>query len=833
MFKIELKQLEAIHPMKTLFQILVACFIFLNSVVTGQSKEEDIRARIAADNKVLVAKRDVETHRLDRVARNQFLIPEQELEFSSRADAPDGQYVLWYEKPASYWTDALPLGNGRLGAMVFGGIRKEIIQLNEDSLWTGQPTKRANPEAPRYLEKARQLLFDGQYETGQNLIQEKIMGKRLEPGLHTYQTLGNLEFDFEYADAPISQYQRLLDLDEGIAVTSFRVGDTAYRREVFSSAPSQALVMRFTAEKAGSLSFRLSLIRERDAEIVSCKDGRIIMTGHAGGGIGVKFAAELKVIPNGGSCAVEGTGLRVTGADSVFILLTAATDYRGGEPQKIVQDQLANCTGLPYAELADLHQQDHQSLFRRVELDLGDEGKSKLPTDKRRDALKNGGNDPALLALYFQLGRYLLIASSRPGTMPANLQGIWEGGYGPPWNADFHLNINLQMNYWPAEVCNLSELHQPMLDYVDALRERGRITARETYNCRGWVAHHTTDAWLFTDVIGLPQYGMWPMGAAWCCQHLWEHYQFSQDVEYLRQQAYPVMKESAQFILDWLVEDPRTGHLVSGPSTSPENKFITQDWQQYGNLSMGPTMDHMIIYDLLHNCIEAATTLDADLDFRQELANTLTRLAPVPIGYDGRIMEWLEPFHEEDPGHRHMSHLFGLYPGRQIISDGTPELFEAARKSVEGRRQAGYHGIGWSLAWGANFYARFRDADAALEQLNTLVGRSSNNLFNGKFQIDANLGGTAGFAEMLLQSHQGYIDLLPALPNAWPNGSVKGLRSRGGFEINITWGDGRLKTVTVHSLNGHAAKIRYGTEYRRFNLEKGQVIRLDDRLLPF
>ncbi len=818
--------------MKAIFQTLVSGVILLNLAIAGESPEAIIRARIAADNEALVEQRTtVDTVRLDRVARNQFLDPKQELKFSSKADAPSGKTVFWYEQPASFWTDALPIGNGRLGAMVFGGIRKELIQLNEDTLWTGEPIKRANPQAPRYLEHARQLLFDGEYEAGQKLIHEKIMGRRLDPGLHTYQTLGNLEFEFAYADAPVSQYQRHLDLDKGIAVTRYRVGNTAYRREVFSSAPSQALVMRFTADKAGALSFGLSLSRERDAEIVSYNDGRIILTGHAGGGIGVEFAAQLKVINEGGTCVVDGKGLRVTGADAVLILLTAATDYWGGDPQKIVQERLVNCNSLTHDELTALHLQDHRRLFRRVELDLGGEDKSQLPTDKRRDALKNGGNDPGLLALYFQYGRYLLIASSRPGTMPANLQGIWEGGYGPPWNADFHLNINLQMNYWPAEVCNLSELHQPMLDFVDALRERGRITARETYNCRGWVAHHTTDAWLFTDVIGLPQYGMWPMGAAWCCQHLWEHYQYSQDLDYLRQQAYPVMKEAAQFILDWLVEDPRTGYLVSGPSTSPENKFITLDWQQYGNLSMGPTMDHMIIHDLLGNCIEAATILGVDPDYRKDLEDTMSRLAPVPIGEDGRIMEWLEPFHEEDPGHRHISHLFGLYPGKQITSTGTPELLEAARKSVEGRLRSGYRGVGWSLAWMTNFYARFHDGDAALDQVSTLVGKSSDNLFNGKFQIDANFGGTAGIAEMLLQSHQGYIELLPALPTAWTEGSVKGLRARGGFEFDIEWSNGNIETVTVKSLLGNECRLRYGGKWRQLSLNRGQAIQLNGDLM--
>ncbi|MEX0324274.1 MAG: glycoside hydrolase N-terminal domain-containing protein [Puniceicoccaceae bacterium] len=842
--------------MQRTLHFLIISFLILNSVIADDSPEQAIRARIKADNDALVASRGVETFRLDRTARNQFLDPDEELTFTSHSEGPDGKYVLWYEEPASFWTDALPLGNGRLGAMVFGGIQKEIIQLNEDTLWTGKPIKRANPEASKNLEKARQMLFDGQYEAGQKFIHEKIMGKRLEPGLHTFQTLGNLVFDFKYNDEPVSHYQRHLDLDTGIAVTTFKVGDASFRREVFSSAPDQALVMRISADEPGSVSFDLALARERDTIIRSAIDdrfghltgdrideftaghfgrltvGRILMAGRSGGGVGVKFATELRAIPEGGTCEADGRGLRIENADSVLIVLTAATDYRGGSPTATFSRRLSDSAGLSFEKLAAAHVEDHRALFRRVELDLGGEDKSNLPTNKRRDAVKSGAEDPHLLALYFQFGRYLLMASSRPGTMPANLQGIWDGGYGPPWNADFHININLQMNYWPAEVCNLSELHEPMLTFIDALRERGRITARETYGCRGWVAHHTTDAWLYTDVIGLPQYGMWPMGAAWCCQHLWEHYAFTGDTEYLRDTAYPAMKEAAEFMLDWLTEDPRTGHLVSGPSTSPENKFITQDWKQYANLSMGPTMDHMIIHDLFTNCIEAATTLDLDAEFKEQLTNTLEQMAPVPIGVDGRIVEWLEPFHEEDPDHRHMSHLFGLHPGRQITSDGTPELFEAAKKSVEGRRQAGYHGVGWSLAWGTNFYARFHDGNAALEQLNTLVGRSSNNLFNGRFQIDANFGATAGIAEMLIQSHQGYIDLLPALPEAWSSGSVMGLRARGGFEVDIEWSDGKLKSVTVKSVSGTISQIRYGAESRPVNLRKGESIQLDHKLLP-
>ena len=792
--------------------------------------ERAIRARIAADGRAVAARRKGVSDKLEKAALKRFLDPATELKFSHKAGAPKGKYVLWYQEPASYWTEALPLGNGRLGAMVFGGIKREIIQLNEDTLWSGKPIERAKRGAAEYLDEARQFLFDGKYEQGQKLVYEKIMGTRLNRGVHTYQALGNLEFVFEYEGASVTQYQRQLDLDEGIAAVQYKVGDVAYRREVFASTPDKAVIMRLTADKPGALSFRLSMTRSRDAEVVAEGDDRLVMTGHVDGGNGVRFAAQLRVISEGGKCSRDGSGLRVENADSVLVILAAGTDYRGEEPKKTCRGRLEAALAKKYIVLRESHLRDHRALFRRVDLDLGETEAAALPTDKRRDGLKAGGSDPQLLALYFQLGRYLLMASSRPGTMAANLQGIWAGGLTPPWNADFHININLQMNYWPAEVCNLSECHEPMFDLIDELRPRGRITARETYDCRGWVAHHTTDAWWFTDVIGLPQYGMWPMGGAWCCQHLWERYQFGGDREFLADRAYPAMKEAALFFLDWLTKDPRTGFLVSGPSTSPENKFITADYKQYGNLSMGPTMDHMIIYDLFTNCIEASDILGIDKQFRGKLEKALSRLAPVGVGKDGRIMEWPQDFHEEDPGHRHMSHLFGLHPGRQITREKTPELYRAARKSVDGRIASGYRGVGWSLAWVVSFFARLRDGEAACDHLEQLVGQSSNNLFNGKFQIDANFGGTAGLAEMLLQSHEGRIELLPALPDAWPRGSVRGLRGRGGFEVDIEWDNGRLTGAQIRSTHGRLVTVLCGEKSVTFDTAAGRRYGLDSRL---
>lgn len=814
------------------FLILLVSFPALgaNNKSGFSDAERAIRARIDADHSAIATARKGVADKLGKSATERFLNPSEELDFSPKAEGPKGKWVLWYEEPASYWTEALPLGNGRIGAMVFGGIKREIVQLNEDSLWSGQPIDRAKEGAVEHLEEARELLFAGKYEEGQKLIHERIMGVRLNRGVHTYQALGNLEFDFEYGDGDVTQYQRRLDLDAAIAAVSYKVGDVEYRREVFISGPDDTMVMRISADEPGALSFGVSMTRERDAKIVTQGNNNIVMTGHADGGNGVRFASQLEVIPEGGRCISDGNGLRVEGVNSALIFLTAGTDYRGWQPEAISRKQLKAASSKSYNELLKDHLEDHRGLFRRVDIGLGGAEAGRLATDRRIEGLKGGGDDPQLLALYFQYGRYLLMCSSRVGTMAANLQGIWEGGLAPPWNADFHLNINLQMNYWPAEVCNLSECHEPMFDLIDALRPRGRITARETYNCRGWVAHHTTDAWWFTDIIGLPQYGMWVLGGAWCCQHLWEHYAFTGDKDFLKERAYPAMKEAAAFFLDWLVEHPETGRLVSGPSTSPENKFITKDWQQYGNLSMGPTMDHMIIYDLFTNCIEASEVLGIDEKFRAKLEKALLRLAPVPIGKDGRIMEWLEDFVEEHPGHRHMSHMFGLHPGRQITEEKTPELYRAARKSVEGRIASGYHGVGWSLGWGVNFFARFRDGEAALGNLEQLVGRSSRNLFNGKFQIDANFGGTAGLAEMLLQSHAGYIELLPALPKAWGRGYVKGLRARGGFEVDIEWNKCKMKSAVIKSKLGGDIIIRYGQKKITLKTKAGEEYKLDGNL---
>lgn len=758
--------------------------------------------------------------------------------------------TLWYNHPAKEWTEGLPIGNGRLMGIVQGGIQKETIQLNEETIWTGRPIERENPEAAQYLPLVRQLMFDGKYAEAERLVEEKMLGLRIGFGMHTYQTLADMVLDFKYPDHSdqVSDYRRELDLDRAIVRVSYKVGDATYSREVFSSHVDQAVIVHLTCDKPQQLSFKASLNRWKSM-VAPVGSDRIALHGIAtpfgrvGGWKGVKYEAQMEVSARGGHIVASEEGMQIENADEVTLKIVAASNYRGDDPRTICEESLSALKGRSFEEIRNAHLAEYQGLFRRVELDLGETGISELPTDERLKAFKEGATDPGLIAQYFQFGRYLLISSSRPGSLAVNLWGKWIQGYNPDYNGDYHININIQMNYWPAEVCNLAECHEPFFDLLDSLRTRGRITARNSYNARGFTANHATDAWYFTDAIGNPPFGMWPMAPAWMSQHLWDHYLFGGDLDYLRKRSYPIMKEAARFFLDYLVEHPKTGYMVTGPSTSPENRFITPDGEVV-SLSMAPTMDNQLLMDLFSNCIEASKLLEIDTLFRKQLEDLRSRLMPMQIGDDGRLLEWAEPFEEQNKGHRHISHLWGLCPGNQITADGTPELFEAARKSLDVRVEHGaanspeYRGI---TAWVTNCYARLGDGDAAYSHLNDiLVGSSYPNLFavgvRGRdrkmFETDVNFGITSAIAEMMLQSHAGSIHLLPALPSSMPDGNVRGLRARGGFEVDLSWEAGKLSSATIRSRNGGACRLKYRDKEIQMDTKAGAEYHFNASLKP-
>ena len=790
----------------------------------------------------------------------------------STENKPEQSLRLWYDHPANSsiadlkegwrndpeWLKAFPVGNGFLGAMVFGDVNLDRIQLNEKSLWSGSTDDNNNPDAYASLDKIRELLFRGKYKEATELTLKTQVCKGAGSGqgnganvpFGCFQTLGDLWLDFGKSEG-YDDYHRELNLNKGMVIVTYKQGGIKYRREIFASYPDRALVMRITGDKKGSLNFKASLNRPERYK-THAENDHLLMSGtmnNGKGGEGMHYAVRIKAITKGGSVTCADSTLSVKIADEVLLILTASTNYKqdypsyiGPDPAVTSLEQLNSASSKSYDELLKRYTDDYSSIFSKVCLKLSDGGKDTIPTDRRLRNQKDNPDDLRLQETYFQYGRYLLISSSREGSLPANLQGLWANKIQTPWNCDYHTDINIQMNYWQADAANLTECFAPLNDLILSLVKPGTETAKVQYRAKGWCVHPITNVWGFTAPGEHPGWGMHVGAGGWLCQHLWDHFTFTLDTNYLKQ-VYPVMLESARFYLDWLVKDPITGKLVSGPAASPENSFIAPDGSRAG-ISMGPSHDQEVIHELFSNVLSASKILkDAD-PLLASIDTALKNLAVPKIGKDERLMEWREEFTETEPTHRHVSHLYMLHPGNQVDPATTPELAEAVRKSLEVRTDIG---TGWSLAWKINFWARLHDGNRAYKLLKDLLrpaesfstnmsnaGGTFQNLFcaHPPFQIDGNFGGTSGITEMLLQSHirkgDYYIlQLLPALPDTWANGEVKGLRARGGFEVDIKWQNGKIEFCKIKSLSGSKLIAGYNGKTITMATEAGKTYNLN------